>query len=415
MATKPKSYFLRELLKKDINFTHSQLQIVFTKLNTKSLKNYLFDQLKAKSKFLQVAVDELGFNKVDMFVYFGHFYPNFEEFEKTMRCHWCGKRVHFSVKTGIIPTACSHGCVLRMTREQREATILEKYGGFGNASKYIKDKATKTCLEKYGTTNPFGNREIIEKCNKTFNEKYGGRTLKNKDIAAKFQNTMLKRYGARFSLCSPELSAKIKAFYMKKYGTKSCKQRISYDGKISQSYIKLCESSLSRKYKEILKFELVEPMFPREKWYGYGKNYYPLLYKWRCKECGRVFYSYVESEKNPPICLDCHPNANAQAAFESFLKDTGHEILVDDVTALRGTKISLYLPKLHLGFEYLNDFNKKGDVETEFKNKQLLASKCGIYLIKVSESEWLKKIEATKKSVLTLIEKMSSIYGVKNS
>ena len=105
-------------------------------------------------------------------------------------------------------------------------TKIEKYG----KSMRDMDKFKRTCLQKYGTTNPLLNRDIKEKANKTMMDKYGSiHALKNKECMDKCKQsklerygdtnynnqeqakkTRLEKYGYEYSLQVPEIAAKCK-------------------------------------------------------------------------------------------------------------------------------------------------------------------------------------------------------------
>jgi len=125
------------------------------------------------------------------------------------------------------------------SKEKRNQTMIERYGGNGFASKELKTKYEKTSIERYGTlknslnlekryqTNlkkygsisPFGNKNIQEKIKQTNLKKYGNiNPFSNKDIQEKAHSTMIERYGNINPASNDKIKEKIKQTNLKKYG-----------------------------------------------------------------------------------------------------------------------------------------------------------------------------------------------------
>lgn len=86
----------------------------------------------------------------------------------------------------------------------------------------VLEKTRKTCMEKYGVSNPMKVPEIKEKLAQSCYEKYGVRSpAKIPEIIKKCQDTCEKRYGTRFPICSEEAKKKAEKTMMERYGVKS--------------------------------------------------------------------------------------------------------------------------------------------------------------------------------------------------
>ena len=86
-------------------------------------------------------------------------------------------------------------------------------------SESVKEQYRKTCLEKYGCTNPLHNKEIKEKYVKKWIEKYGyDNPMKSSIIKEKSKQTCLERYGVEYSFQSDNNKIKSKETKLKKYG-----------------------------------------------------------------------------------------------------------------------------------------------------------------------------------------------------
>ena len=125
------------------------------------------------------------------------------------KCVVCGNGVRYVGKpdsNGLFKQFCSKSCANKYNYEKAKKTKIEKYGSSNN-----EQKRKQTCLEKYGNENynnheqtvrtnieryggvaPACNEEIHNKIVETFKKIYSER---GDEIDAKKKHTMLKRYG----------------------------------------------------------------------------------------------------------------------------------------------------------------------------------------------------------------------------
>jgi hypothetical protein len=124
-------------------------------------------------------------------------------------------------------------------------------------NKDVQEKIKKTCLKKYGVTNPmnktehvekrkqqFENQEfvdqVIEKRKETCKEKYGTEfAQQNEQVKQKQKATMQERYGVDHPYQSPEIMAKMKANNLEKYGVENVAQ-------LPETQIKMAKTTLEK-------------------------------------------------------------------------------------------------------------------------------------------------------------------------
>lgn len=88
---------------------------------------------------------------------------------------------------------------------------LTKYYRHGDETYVNSEKAKETCLKKYGSLNPIGNKEIQEKCKSTRLKKYGDENYNNQE---KSKKSKLERYGNE----NYNNSSKMKQTKLERYG-----------------------------------------------------------------------------------------------------------------------------------------------------------------------------------------------------
>ena len=139
-------------------------------------------------------------------------------------CKNCGKPVKFiNCQTGYAQFCCKK-CSNANTdkQEKTKQSCLKKFGYIAPAgNKKIQAKMQFTTNKRYGVNNAFQSAKIREKINNTLIEKYGGvgnasDTLKTKQIA-----TMQDRYGVENAMFSECIKEKLKETNLRKYGSAS--------------------------------------------------------------------------------------------------------------------------------------------------------------------------------------------------
>lgn len=89
-----------------------------------------------------------------------------------------------------------------------------------NSDPSKKDKARKTCEERYGGTG-FASKELMNKCKKVWIEHYGSLENLRYIQREKRRQTCLDMYGTEWGLCSPVIREKIKQTCLERYGVEN--------------------------------------------------------------------------------------------------------------------------------------------------------------------------------------------------
>ena len=139
-------------------------------------------------------------------------------FKVKVKCDNCGKIMDREYREylkrhddyGDLCTSC---CGIKIKR-----TLINKYGGVGLQSSYIKNKVQNTNIDKYGVPIPFQNKEIYKKIRKTQVEKYGGIGLASESTKEKINNSILEKYGVINPSQSEEIKEKKKITCFKNNG-----------------------------------------------------------------------------------------------------------------------------------------------------------------------------------------------------
>lgn len=166
--------------------------------------------------------------------------------EEIPKCPICGKKC----KSRIYSFGLTCGDIKCSTKIQTETylnNIHKKYGdNINNYTQlnYVKEKTKQTCLEKYGSSSPLGNREIWEQTRKHTIEKYGAAYNKEK-----LNETLLKKYGVPWFTLSNKLKEKTntKETKEKQYKTKKKNNSFNTSKTENKSY-----ELLKEKYPDVL-------------------------------------------------------------------------------------------------------------------------------------------------------------------
>lgn len=353
-------------------------------------------------------------------------------------CSVCGKEIHaYNINKGF-PKTCSSSCTLIVTKTKREKTIIDRHGGLGNASKSIKEKATRTNLKKYGAKNVFSSEEIKARIKETNLEKYGvSNVSQSKDIRLLAENTNLKKYGAKNVLSkdssvrssieqtnikkfgskcplkSPEILAKSKATLKEHYGVDNAWKKFDDNGNVSEIYSNMHSKRLKKSYKALFKLQEVEPTFSLEEWTGHHPT---KDYKWKCKTCGKEFDWSINGASCLPRCLNCHPYciSTGQQELLDYIKSLYNgEIITNDRKILDGKEIDILIPELNLGFEYNGDYWHSKREKHYHLNKTKLSESNNIHLIHIFEHEWIHKQSIIKNRIRNLLGQEEKVFARK--
>ena len=136
-------------------------------------------------------------------------------------CPTCGKPIKF---VGVFKKHCSSKCSANdpITRNKCKNTCKEKYGVTNVfQDKRVIDKIKETCVEKYGVDSFVKTDEYLERKKKTSLEKYGvDDPMKSDIVKDKIKNVFMTKYGVINPGAIPEVKAKVRQTSLERYGTK---------------------------------------------------------------------------------------------------------------------------------------------------------------------------------------------------
>lgn len=129
--------------------------------------------------------------------------------------------------------------------------VKNKYGCNVQQVKEIREKTKKTCLEKYGSESPLGNKNINKKAHETFKKRYGtASTFGFNSTRQKSMKTMLERYGVEMPGLSPEIMKKAHGKYSIGNEVFDSSWELAY-------YIWLKDNNYNFEYHPNVKFEFI--------------------------------------------------------------------------------------------------------------------------------------------------------------
>ena len=129
--------------------------------------------------------------------------------------------------------------------------VKNKYGCNAQQVQKIREKTKKTCLEKYGSESPLGNKDINKKAHATFKKRYGtASTFAFNSTRQKSMQTMLERYGVELPGFSSEIMRKAHGKYSLGNETFDSSWELAY-------YIWLRDNNYDFEYHPNIKFEFI--------------------------------------------------------------------------------------------------------------------------------------------------------------
>ena len=350
-------------------------------------------------------------------------------------CKICGKHLSWSKKRGKFPEYCGLACIARDPESKKKSkhTNRIKYGCDAPLqNKDILKKAQTTCVARYGVKNPQQNKTIQQKSTNTLLVKYGTTTtFKSPAIAAKCQSTMLERYGCINPMQNKQLVQKAKYTNKERYGT-TCVLTLPENRKKCSDQQKLLQKQIIKQTKErilsvkrdilfnSLNSSPVIPLFSPEEYIG---CHHTIIYKWRCKECGREFESnFIHNQI--PVCRSCHPftTSRGQAELLDYIKsitpsNKDIEIIVNTRKPIKPYEIDIFIPEYNLAIEYNGSYwhsDKNAKPNNYHVTKTKLAEKEGIRLIHIWEHDWNQKQELIKQRLYYLFNKGETVIYARN-
>lgn len=283
-------------------------------------------------------------------------------------------------------------------------TFIDRYGE--NGFSLNMDKARKTMLEKYGTTNTsqFIDYSKIdydtrnEYGRNTCIEKYGvDNPAKAQIVKDKIQKTNLEKYGVKVAACSDTAKNKARNTILSRYG----------------SFDNLPGSSASHKkfldYRKSILESLNLDWLDADSFHGKNDkhhNFEPIYYTFRCKKCENIFKDSFTGS-GVPICRTCNPNLHGTSKQEDELYNYVKSIYNGQIErhnrkVLGGKELDIYFPKLNIAIEYNGHYwhGYRKDTDTplnvfkkNLEEKRLICQSKGIRLVTVYEIDYLRKTD----------------------
>ena len=348
-------------------------------------------------------------------------------------CLECGKRCKyinfFNGYSKYCSTKCSSNS--KEVKEKKAKTCIDKFG-YSNplASPKIREIGLKTMSEKYGVEYASQSKEIIDKWKKNNLEKYGVEyPLQNKDIQEKVKKTNIEKFGVEYPSQSKEIIDKWKKNNLEKYGVEYPMQSQIVKDKSRQTCLEKYgfeSHNSSPEIKEIKKHSCIEK-------YGVENPFQIESVKEQIKQTNLERYG-VENPFSSPDIIDKIRKTNIERYGRSFpnvshyedelneyiLTIYSDEIIRNDRNTIR-LEFDLYLPKIKFAIEFNGDFWHMNplfyeendinpitnicasDIWKRDLNKQNVAKQNGILLFVVWEHDWKHDKEKTKEHIKDII------------
>lgn len=241
-------------------------------------------------------------------------------------------------------------------------TQIEKYDGFGLASKYIFERYENTCIEKFGCKNPMQNKEIKEKAWKTSIKKYG------------------------------------------------CKNKSASD-----FYNKIC----------INWKDYIIPLFSKNEYEGKNKVYKWKCVKCGNEFNQRIFTTHhLENEIDQyiPRCLKCFPSMKGKSQPENDLFNFCKEYFPNLIehenknvrTFIPNREIDILIPEIKLAIEFngikfhslqgFKEKNKESEYHNYHLNKTIECEKLGYRLIHIWDDDWKNNKNNIKSKLIKIFK-----------
>jgi hypothetical protein len=125
--------------------------------------------------------------------------------------------IFYILKTNIDEIIHEKFCYCGCLKHSFDGKKYLKYCSLKCAAKneITKNKRKESCVDKYGSSTPSGNKEIVEKIKTTKNEKYGSSSFNNH---SKAKETCLKKYGVENPNQIDDVKLKKKQTFIERYG-----------------------------------------------------------------------------------------------------------------------------------------------------------------------------------------------------
>ncbi len=331
-------------------------------------------------------------------------------------CKVCGKKCKFvSVKTGwstYCGTTCANKDPYRIQKIKK--TNLEKYGStapLGNSE--ILEKLKATNRERFGSDFVLSNEIVKSKISKTINDKYGVDNVSQcQMIKDKKTESSLKKYGTEHVFQSETVKAKIRETNQERFGSDNCMQN-------SGVRMKALNTVNVTMYQTLFDTRLKDsciPLFELSDFYG-CKNH-ETKYPFKCLKCDHEWDDHLSCGRVPlcPICYPINHTSLQEIELLNFIKELipGLNIVERSKHIIPPKEIDIYLPELKLAIEY-NGLYWHSHSRLQDKNYHLNKTKSckeqDIQLIHIFEDEWVFKKDIVKSRLSALCGVNSKIYA----
>lgn len=263
-----------------------------------------------------------------------------------------------------------------------------------------KDKRKQTTLKKYGVDNIAKLKEIKEKTTKTNLEKWGHKsTFQNIEVRNKWKKTILNKYGVEHYFKTDDFKIKSKKTNLEKWGTEHFVQSISYKNKLDEIG-----------FSDILKISNINKHI--EKYLEYGLTFLSIegrILKLLSIGCNHKFSIHYDSlkrrlENNYKLCTVCNPMNSGQSQEEKnlieWLVDLGIFFIEKDRNL--GFELDIYIPDINLALEFNGLYWHSELYKDKYYhlNKSKVCIDNNIQLIHIWEDDWMYKRNIIKSIIL---------------
>ena len=348
-------------------------------------------------------------------------------------------------QTNLKKYGVTYASKLTEVQEKAKKTSTERYGGVGNASESLREKAKTTIKKKYGVENYSQTEEFVEKSKQTFKEHYGvDNPAKIAETHEKAKKTSEDRYGVDHYFQSKEFKQSAKESNVSRYGvdhyskTDEWKQQfketnisrygVSDYSKTDEWKERTIKTNLERydymweinseESEERRKQRIVALMKQSiEKYNASNISYVKYLggnrHVLHCSNCNQDFematggYYYTRLIKNQDACLYCSPLKKLYSFGEKSLlayiqSIYNGEIIENTRSIIHPYELDIYIPEKNIAIEYNGLYwHSEACVDNNYhKMKSNMCKEKGIHLIHVFEDDWMTK----KNIVCSVIE-----------
>ena len=304
--------------------------------------------------------------------------------------------------------------------KKRKQTLKNKYG---NETFNNRQKAQKTCLNRYGVKTPGQIEESKEKAKKTKLIKYGDANYIN---TSKIKETTLKRYGVenisqlestkkkKQQQCREKysVSCNFQAKEIKEKSKQTCLAKYGVDNvlKLPEKHLKVKMRQTKDSYDMMCKCALDFPLFSFEQ-YCQRKDHNELL-TFKCRKCGNEFQA-KQHNGHHKHCEICYPLNIEQGISQqetdlyNFVKNDCQQnnAMHSCRSLLSPLEVDIYIKEKNLAIEFDGMYWHSEDIKDKcyHLNKTELCEAKGIQLVHVFEDEWIYKKDIVKSRLKNLL------------